>query len=434
MSGRLEHILDAIADRDARLGAFVHLDADGARAAAARGTAGPLAGQVVAVKDNIAMTGAPWACGSAARHDRAPDHGDAEVVRRLRRAGAVVVGTTNLDELAMGASTESSAWGPTRNPWDETRTAGGSSGGAGAAAAAYGIPNVGTDTGGSIREPAAFCGVVGVVPSPGTVPTEGVVDFAPTLDRVGPLAVDVAGAAALHDVLAGNENGRHSAAAREGAAVADLTGWTLGRVVPMSGERNDAGVHARFEEAVRVLESLGAEVVDINVPRFGDLLDVYLTLTSVEALPVLTEHEAGGLGEQARSRLEIGRRLVGTDEHAEALELRRRITADARAVLGQCQLMISPTVPLVAPPLGRPGLDDPLARPRTDWWTVEANLAGLAAMSVPIGLSEGLPVGLQLMAGAGDDLALYRAGSALERVLAGGTSTSVSGGGQPEYV
>lgn len=413
MSRRLEDLLAAIAEREDRLGSFVHVDAMGARAA--QPTAGPLAGEIVTVKDNIALAGAPWACGSASRRWRPRTHDDAEVVRRLRRAGAVVLGTTNLDEFAMGASTESSAWGPTANPWDESRTPGGSSGGAAAAVAAYGLPGVGTDTGGSIREPAAFCGVVGALPSPGTVPTDGVVDFAPSLDRVGPLAPDVSGTAALHEVLAGR--GGLRAAARAGATAPDLTGWRLARLVPMSGDRNDPGVLERFDTAVATLESLGAEVVDAHVPRFGALLDVYLAVSSVEAVPVLAAHEGSGLGEQAASRLEIGRRLAGTDEHAEAVALRRSITSGARELLTRCRLLLSPTVPLVAPPLGRSGLDDPLARPRTDWWTVEANLAGLAAMSVPIGTSAGLPVGLQLMAAPGDDESLYRLGAALERAL-----------------
>lgn len=412
MTARLERILAAIEEREGSVAAFVHVDAEGARAeiASARG---PLAGEVVAVKDNIAVTGAPWACGSDSRRHGPRGHGDAEVVRRLRAAGAAIIGTTNLDEFAMGASTESSAWGPTRNPWDESRTAGGSSGGSGAAVAAYGVHAVGTDTGGSIREPAAFCGVVGVVPSPGTVPTDGVVDFAPSLDRVGPMAPDVAGAAALHEVMAGMSG--LTAAALEGRRGRDLTGWTIGRIVPMSGERNDPGVLELFDESVHVLEDLGAEVVDIDVRHFGDLLDVYLAVTSVEAIPVLAEHEGLGLGEQALSRLEIGRRLHGTHAHAEALSLRRRIATDTRAALARCRLMVSPTVPLVAPPLGRAGMDDPLARPRTDWWTVEANLAGLAAMSVPIGTSDGLPAGLQLMSAPGDDAALYRVGGAVAR-------------------
>lgn len=412
MTESLERTLVEIADRDGRLGAFVHVDTDAARAEILTAT-GPLAGEIVAIKDNIAVAGAPWACGSESRRDRPRDHTDAEVVRRLRRAGATIVGTTNLDEFAMGASTESSAWGPTHNPWDEARSAGGSSGGSGAAVAAYGVRAVGTDTGGSIREPAAFCGVVGVVPSPGTIPTDGVVDFAPSLDRVGPMAPDVTGAAALHDVMAGLPD-TLTTAADQGRREQDLTGWRVARIAPMSGERNDPGVLAIFDAAMSALERLGAEVVDVNVTHFGDLLDTYLAVTSVEALPVLTEHEGHGLGDQARSRLEIGRRLAGTHEHAEALSLRQRITADAREVLSSCQLMVSPTVPLVAPLLGRQGMDDPLARPRTDWWTVEANLAGLAAMSLPIGQSTGLPVGLQLMAAPGDDAALYRVGAVVE--------------------
>lgn len=415
MTEHLDQILAAIDEREGSIGAFVHVDPDEVRAQAPT-AAGRLAGTLVAVKDNIAVTGAPWACGSDSRRDRAREHADAEVVRRLRRAGATIIGTTNLDEFAMGASTESSAWGPTRNPWDESRTAGGSSGGSAAAVAAYGVHAVGTDTGGSIREPAAFCGVVGVVPSPGTVPTKGVVDFAPTLDRVGPMAPHVAGAAALHEVMAGLP-GTLTTAAEQGRREQDLTGWTIGRVVPMSGERNDAGVLEAFDATVDVLEGLGAEVVDVAVRHFGDLLDVYLAVTSVEAIPVLAEHEGHGLGEQALSRLEIGRRLRGTHALAEAHSLRDRIAVDARAVLSRCRLMISPTVPLVAPPLGRQGMDDPLARPRTDWWTVEANLAGLAAMSLPIGLSDGLPIGLQLMSAPGDDAALYRVGASVEAGL-----------------
>lgn len=418
VSEAVERLLSAVAARDDRLGAFVYVDAPGMREQAAGAAwSGPLAGRFVAVKDNLAVTGAPFACGSATRRGRPPARTDAEVVRRVRRAGGIVVGTTNLDEFAMGASTETSAWGPTRNPYDDTRTAGGSSGGSAAAVAAYGVLAIGTDTGGSIREPAAFCGVVGVVPSPGTVPTTGVIDFAPTLDRVGPLAPDVEGAAVLHEVLAGLPAGTLGGRGRAGRP--QLTGTTLGRVVPMSGERNDPGVLISFEESLTVLRSLGARVVDVTVPHFGDLLDIYLSLTSVEAVPVLSEHEQerAGLGDEARSRLEVGRRLLGTAELEEAVTLRRRITAEAREVLRHCDLMVSPTVPLVAPLLGRPGIDDPLARPRTDWWTVEANLAGLAAMSVPSGHAAGLPVGLQLMAAPGDDAVMYRVGRAVERAL-----------------
>lgn len=414
MTGRLERVLAEIASRDELLNAFVHLDPADAAAQWAARTSGPLSGELVAVKDNVAVRGAPWACGSAARRDRVSNQADARVVQRLRAAGAVVIGTTNLDEFAMGASTESSTWGPTRNPRDPTRTAGGSSGGSAAAVAAYDLLAVGTDTGGSIREPAAFCGIVGVAPSPGTVPMDGVVPFAPTLDRVGPMAPDVLRTAVLHDVLAGATEGDCTRAARSGRDRPDLSGWRIGRVVPMSGERNAPGVLAHFERILDLLRQLGAELVEVEVPRFGDLLDTYLTVTSVEALPVLGRHDPALLGPEARSRADLGRSLAGTPEHAAALQTRERISADAREVLSACHLMISPTVPLVAPTLGRPGMDDPLARPRTDWWTVEANLAGLAAMSLPIGDVDGLPVGVQLMAAPGEDARLYRAGAALE--------------------
>lgn len=416
VTGRLDRVLAEIDARDGLLNAFVHLDPE-ASAQWHSGPVGPLAGELVAVKDNIAVRGAPWACGSAARRDRVPDQPDAAVIQRLRAAGAVVIGTTNLDEFAMGASTESSAWGPSRNPRDPTRTAGGSSGGSAAAVAAYDLLGVGTDTGGSIREPAAFCGIVGVAPSPGAVPMNGVVPFAPSLDRVGPMAPDVARTAALHDVLVGSPEGVCTRAARTGRHHPDLSGWRIGRVTPMSGKRNASGVLEHFERAIDLLGQLGADLVEVERPWFGDLLDTYLTVSSVEALPMLEQQAVDRLGPEARSRAELGRSLAGTEELAEALRTRERISGDAREVLSRCHLMVSPTVPLVAPLLGHPGMDDPLARPRTDWWTVEANLAGLAAMSAPIGEVDGLPVGVQLLAAAGEDARLYRAGAALEVAL-----------------
>ncbi|MBD8870328.1 amidase [Nocardioides donggukensis] len=407
--------LEELWARERELNAFVHLDPDAVRRAGS--SAGPLAGRPVAVKDNIAVRGAPWACGSATRRDRPPAGRDAEVVRRVRAAGGLVLGTTNLDELAMGASTESSASGATRNPHDLDRTPGGSSGGSAAAVAAYGVLAIGTDTGGSIREPAAMCGVVGVAPSPGTVPVDGVVPFAPSLDRVGPLAPDLRGAALLHEVLAGVEG---LVASTEAGARDDLVGWTVGVIEPMTGERNAPEVVERFEVALGLLVALGATAVPVTVPRFGDLLDVYLTVSSVEALPVLEEHAVlGPLGPEAASRLAIGRRLCDSDVHREAVELRERMVDDVERAFGRCEVMLSPTVPLVAPRLGRPGMGDPLSRPRTDWWTVEANLAGVPAMSVPAGLGAGLPVGVQLMAPAGLDRCLYRVGSTLEAALSG---------------
>ncbi len=395
------------------LRSLVHLDA--AAVAAGPEVAGVLDGRLVVVKDNVAVRGAPWGCGSATRAGLGGAERDAEVVRRVRAAGGVVAATTNLDELAMGASTETSDRGPTRNPHDPTRTAGGSSGGSAAAVAAYDVLGIGTDTGGSIREPAAFCGVVGVAPSPGSVPADGVVDFAPSFDRVGPMARTVREAALLHEVMAGQDG---LVAAADHGAQARLEGRWIGVLVPMSGHRNSPEVREAFDAVPARLRSLGATPVPVTVPLLGDLLDVYTTLTSIEALPVLEQHEALAtserpLGMEARSRLRLARDLVGTPEQSRAEEVRARIRADVTAALRQCEALVSPTVPLVAPPLGRPGMADPLARPRTDWWTVEANLAGIPAASVPLGVT-GLPVGVQVMAPDGADHRLYTVGAALE--------------------
>ena len=396
-----------------RFRALVHLDADAMAGGAVAD--GPLAGRRVVVKDNVAVRGAPWACGSATRAGLPASDRDAEVVRRIREAGGVVVATTNLDELAMGASTETSAWGATCNPHDPARTAGGSSGGSAAAVAAYDVVGVGTDTGGSIREPAAFCGVVGVAPSPGSVPVDGVVDFAPSFDRVGPMARTVREAALLHEVMAGRDD---LVAAADAGAGSRLDGRQVGVVEPMSGHRNAPEVREAFEQLLQRVAALGGEPVPVSVPRFGDLLDVYMTLTSIEALPVLEEHAAletpeRRLGTEARSRLRLARDLVGTPEAQAAARVRAQIRTDVAAALQRCEVLLSPTVPLVAPLLGRPGMADPLARPRTDWWTVEANLAGIPAMTIPLPVT-GLPIGLQLMAADGADDRLYEFAAALE--------------------
>lgn len=405
-------LLDTIQAHEPVLNAVVHLDPEPA-ASLRTGTADR---PVVVVKDNIAVRGAPWGCGSATRRDEPPARRDAEVVRRLREAGAVVLGTTNMDEFAMGASTESSAWGPTRNPWDPSRGPGGSSGGSAAAASAYGVLALGTDTGGSIREPAAECGVVGVKPTTGAVPVDGVVPFARSLDTVGPLAPDTVGAGWVHDVVAGT-HGSMSDAAAEGRRAPDLRGHTIGVVTQMAGDRNAVEVVDRFEAACRLLRELGAELAPVSLPGTADVLRAYFTLSSVEALLVLESHALmPGMGPEAVSRLTHGRSLLGTAAAEDARAVQYQIRNDLSAAFEHCDLLVSPTMPLVAPPLGRPGLDDPLAIPRTDWWTAEANLAGIPAMSLPCGLGDetGLPVGLQVLAPRDHDAELYRLGGAYE--------------------
>lgn len=409
-----DRLLHAIEQWEPSLNAFVHLDPSALERAGH--SDGPLAGHVVAVKDNIAVRGAPYAAGSASRLG-SPATKDAELVRRLRVAGAAIIGTTNLDELAMGASTESSHWGPTRNPWDRTRTPGGSSGGSAAAVAAYGVLSVGSDTGGSIREPAAQCGVVGVKPSQRAIPQDDVVPFAPSCDEIGPLGPDLASTALLDDVLRGGGSEMRDAV-RRGQRDRRLPDLRIGVVLQQSDERNSPEVRRRFERALGLLSAGGAILDEISFPSIRESLRVYLDITSVEAIPVLEAHEHRGAGLAAESlrRLEHARGLVGTARLGRAKDARVRIRRQLLAAAGRYHVMLSPTMPITAPRLGAAGLDDPLGAPRTDWWTVEANLAGLGALSLPCGLGadSALPVGLQLMAGPGLDRRLYSVGAWLE--------------------
>ncbi|MGI8767715.1 MAG: amidase [Propionibacteriaceae bacterium] len=426
----LDRLLTRIAAVEPIINALVHLDVEGAEAAIAAPRAeGPRSGRVVVVKDNIAVVGAPWAAGSATRRDRGPAVKDAECVRRLRRAGAVVLATTNLDEFAMGASTATAVHGPTFNPHDPTRTAGGSSGGSAAAVAAYGVLALGTDTGGSIREPAAQCGVVGVKPSHGSISSAGVVPFAPSMDVVGPLASDVAGAALLHDVLDRRRSCAMSAAAAAGRASGSLAGERIGVVTQMADVRNAAEVRDRFAAALGLIEGLGARLDPVTVPSIAGSLQTYLELSSVEALGALADHiEHPELGEEVARRMDLARQIVGTERHRAALASRERIRGRLLVTSTRFDALISPTMPICAPPLARPGLDDPLAAPRTDWWTVEANLAGLAALSLPFGCGTDsrLPVGLQLMVRPGHDADLYRIAAVIERARDGDGAAAMS--------
>lgn len=379
---------------------------------------GPLAGVPVVVKDNIAVRGMPMTCGSRALDGHHPAR-DAVLVRRLRSAGAIVLGKSNLDEFAMGASTQTSAFGPTRNPRDLTRTPGGSSGGSTAAVAAGEVPlAVGTDTGGSVREPAAQCGVVGVKPSWGSVPTSGVVPFAPSLDQPGPVAATVLDTALLHQVMAG-PSADFVAAAADGSRRVDLRGQRVGVVAEMTGPRNQSGVLSRFDDAVGLLLRLGAEVVEVAVPSTADALGAYYVVSSYEALATLTTYARDGLlGDEAMQRLEQGRAIAADPDErrlAWAWGVVARLRAEVATALGQCTLLTSPTLPVTAPRLGNQ-LDDPLAVPRTDCWTVLANLTGIPALSLPYGVSpdDGLPVGIQLMSGHGDDARLYRVAASVE--------------------
>ncbi|WP_375489146.1 amidase [uncultured Jatrophihabitans sp.] len=421
--------LQRIADVDRELHALVHLDGDGALAAARRVDSarrrgrplGPLAGVPVVIKDNIDVRRQTTACGSRA-HAGVLALRNARAVARVGAAGAVLLGRANMDELAMGASTLTSAFGPTRNPWDARRSPGGSSGGSAAAVAAGLAPlAIGTDTGGSIREPAAQCGVVGMAPSPGLVPMTGVVPFARELDRVGPLARDVPDTALLLAVL----SGRHELAAA-GARPSGVRGLRVGVVDELCSARNSSGVLAGLARVRERLDVLGVQTVAVSIPSAVDALETYLHLTSAACVPLLADYvRTGNAGPEVLRRFEIGQALRSRNDGrlAHARSVRDLLRQQTAAALDGCDMLLAPTMPTTAPVLPGPpldgttrdDLDDPLAAPYTDCWTVGANLAGSAALSVPAGRcpDDGMPVAVMLSAAAGSDARLLELGAAI---------------------
>ncbi len=452
--------LDRIDALDDRVHAFLHVapDAalDAARAVDERRRAGeplgPLAGVPVALKDVFTTTDMPTTCGSRILEGWRPPY-DATITKRLRQAGAVILGKTNMDEFAMGSSTENSAYGPTRNPWDLSRVPGGSSGGSSAAVTAFEAPlGIGTDTGGSIRQPAAVCGIVGVKPTYGGSSRYGVVAFASSLDTPGPLARNVLDAALLHEAISGHDPCDSTsidapvppvvAAARH----ADVNGLRVGVVAEFSGEGYQPGVLARFGEAVELLESLGAKVTEVSCPHFGYALPAYYLIAPSEcssnlarfdgmryglrvgddgtrsAEEVMSLTRAAGFGAEVKRRIMLGTYALSSGYYdayyGKAQQVRTLIARDFDAAFEQVDVLVSPTTPTTAFPIGSRA-DDPLAMYLADLCTIPSDLAGNAALSVPCGLTaeDGLPVGLQIMAPVLADDRLYRVGAAVEAAL-----------------
>ena len=452
--------LARIGEVDDRVSAFLHVAADGARRAAravderrAAGEAlGPLAGVPLALKDLFTTTDMPTTCGSAILNGWRPPY-DATITQRLRQAGVVILGKTNMDEFAMGSSTENSAFRPSHNPWDLARVPGGSSGGSSAAVAAFEAPlGVGTDTGGSIRQPAAVCGVVGVKPTYGGSSRYGVVAFASSLDTPGPLARTVLDAALLHEAMSGHDPCDSTsvdapvppvvAAARQ----ADVSGLTIGVVPELGGEGYQSGVLTRFGEAVELLESLGAKVVEVSCPHFSYALPAYYLIApsecssnlarfdgmryglrvgddstrSAEEVMSLTREQ--GFGAEVKRRIMLGTYALSSGYYdayyGKAQQVRTLIIRDFEAAFEQVDVLVSPTTPTTAFPLGE-RVDDPLAMYVADLCTIPSNMAGNPALSVPCGLApeDGLPVGLQIMAPVLADDRLYRVGAAIEGAL-----------------
>jgi aspartyl-tRNA(Asn)/glutamyl-tRNA(Gln) amidotransferase subunit A len=443
--------LDRIAAVDDRVHAFLHVDAEGALAQAARVDAGeltgPLAGVPLALKDVLVQQGVPTTVGSRILEGWRPPY-DATVTRRLKDAGVVLLGKTNMDEFAMGSSTEHSAYGPTHNPWDLDRIPGGSGGGSAAAVAAFEAPlAVGTDTGGSIRQPAAVTGTVGVKPTYGGVSRYGLVAFSSSLDQAGPCARTVLDAALLHEAIAGHDPLDSTsipspvppvvAAARQ----ADVSGLRIGVVRELTGEGYQPGVEARFREAVEVLQDLGAEVVEVSCPHFDYALPAYYLIAPSEASSNLARFDsvryglrvgddgersleevmsltrAQGFGAEVKRRIVLGTYALSSGYYdayyGQAQKVRTLISRDFAAAFESADVLVAPTCPTVAFPLGEK-LSDPLAMYRQDIASIPSNLYGGPAMSVPCGLSDGLPVGLQVMAPTLRDDLLYRVGAAYE--------------------
>ncbi len=442
---------------DEKVHAFLHVDREGALAKAREVDAkrergeqlGPLAGVPLALKDIFTTEGVPTTVGSKILEGWIPPY-DATVTRRLREADVVILGKTNMDEFAMGSSTENSAYGPTGNPWDLTRIPGGSGGGSSASLASYQAPlAIGTDTGGSIRQPASVTGTVGVKPTYGGVSRYGMVAFSSSLDQGGPCARTVLDAALLHATIAGHDELDSTsidapvpdvvAAARNG----DVKGLRVGVVKEFRGEGYQAGVMQRFDEAVELLRELGAEVVEVSCPSFTKALAAYYLIAPSECSSNLARFDAlryglrvgddgtrsaedvtalsreAGFGDEVKRRVMLGTYALSSGYYdayyGSAQKVRTLITRDFEKAYENVDVLVSPTTPTTAFPIGERA-DDPMAMYLADLCTIPSNLAGNAAMSLPCGLApeDGLPVGLQIVAPAMADDRLYRVGAAVE--------------------
>jgi len=426
-----------------------------ARAAGARALAAlpSLLGIPVALKDLVVTRGRPSTAGSRILEGFVGPY-DAHIAERLDAAGAAILGKTNMDEFAMGSSTEHSAWGPTSNPWDLGRVPGGSSGGSAAAVAAFQIPlAIGTDTGGSIRQPAALTGVVGLRPTYGRVSRFGIIAFASSLDQVGPFGRDVRDAALLLGAVAGRDE-RDSTSAPvavpdyaaalgdDGAAADGLRGVRLGLPRQYFVAGMEPGVEARVREAVAALEAAGAEIVEVDLPHTRYGLATYYIIAPAEASANLARYDGvrfgfsvrggdvledylatrgRGFGDEVKRRIMLGTYALSAGYYdayyIKAQKVRTLIKGDFDAAFRQVDALVAPTSPTVAFPIGA-RLDDPVAMYLSDACTLPVNVAGLPGLSVPCGLSDGLPVGLQFIGRPWDEDRLFRLGRGYEAITA----------------
>ncbi|WP_328536602.1 Asp-tRNA(Asn)/Glu-tRNA(Gln) amidotransferase subunit GatA [Streptomyces sp. NBC_00344] len=445
---------------DEKVHAFLHVDREGALAQARAVDAkrergeklGPLAGVPLALKDAFTTKGVPTTVGSKILEGWLPPY-DATLTQRLKAADVVILGKTNMDEFAMGSSTENSAYGPTRNPWDMSRVPGGSGGGSAAALASYEAPlAIGTDTGGSIRQPGALTGTVGVKPTYGAVSRYGLIAYSSSLDQGGPCARTVLDTALLHEVIAGHDPLDSTSIDApvppvvEAARNASVVGMRIGVVREFAGEGYQSGVMLRFRESVELLRELGAEIVEVSCPSFDLALSAYYLIAPSECSSNLARFDAmryglrvgddgtksaedvtalsreAGFGDEVKRRIILGTYALSSGYYdayyGSAQKVRTLIIRDFERAFADVDVLISPTMPTTAFPIGE-RVDDPMAMYLADLCTIPTNLAGNAAMSLPCGLApeDGLPVGLQIIAPAMKDDRLYKVGAAVEAAL-----------------
>ncbi len=454
--------LDRIRDIDGAIHAFLHVNEHALDAAAEvdRRRAGgeplsPLAGVPLAIKDVLVTTDMPSTSGSRILEGYMSPY-DATVVARARAAGMIPLGKTNMDEFAMGSSTEHSAYGPTRNPWDLDRIPGGSGGGSAAAVAAFEAPlALGSDTGGSIRQPAHVTGTVGVKPTYGGVSRYGAIALASSLDQVGPVSRTVLDSALLHDVIGGHDPHdstslreqwpSFASAAREGASGEVLRGLRVGVISELPDSGFQAGVSASFRASLALLEAHGAEIVEVSAPHFEYGVAAYYLILPAEASSNLAKFDSvrfglrvdvpggtvedvmaatrdAGFGDEVKRRIILGTYALSAGYYdayyGSAQKVRTLIQRDFDAAFRTVDVIATPSAPTTAFRLGEK-IDDPLQMYLNDVTTIPANLAGVPGISVPSGLAEEdrLPVGIQFLAPAREDARLYRVGAALEALL-----------------
>ena len=449
--------LDQIAKVDSEVHAFLHVDREGALSQA-RDVDGkrksgekmsPLSGVPLALKDVLTQKGIPTTCGSKMLEGWRPPY-DSTVVTRLKENGIVILGKTNMDEFAMGSSTENSAYGPTHNPWDLTRIPGGSGGGSSAALAAFEAPlAIGTDTGGSIRQPAAVTGTVGVKPTYGGVSRYGLVAFSSSLDQAGPCARTVLDAAYLHEAIGGYDRMDSTsinapvppvvAAAKNGS----VKGMKIGVIKELQGDGYQPGVLKLFNESLDLLAAQGAEIVEVSCKYFDYALAAYYLIAPSECSSNLARFDAmrygmrvgegsaeevmnftrqAGFGREVKRRIILGTYALSSGYYdayyGSAQKVRTLISRDFENAFNQADVLVSPTAPTTAFKIGEKA-NDPIAMYLNDIATIPTNLAGIGGMSVPSGLAQedGLPAGFQIMAPAMKDDRMYQVGAALEASL-----------------